>query len=199
MRSESRPDLQPDEPAPDRPLDHQRYADIADAVRQVRECATASDPAASSDAGPTLFLEARLLDNRRYRQWLELLAPDYAYWIPHSTDLDDPRTESGVNFDDRRRMIDRIALIETGSLHAQIPPSRASRIITNIEAWRNGDDRLLVRSNLLIKEFRRSTITTFIGAQVHELAKNNGAWVIRTRVVHLLDCDEPQGNVTFIL
>ncbi|MEX0807307.1 MAG: aromatic-ring-hydroxylating dioxygenase subunit beta [Dongiaceae bacterium] len=199
MRRETRPDPQPDEPAPDRPIDQQRYADIVSAVRQVRECGTASDPAASSEASPVLFLEARLLDNRRYRQWLELLAPDYAYWIPHSADLDDPRAESGVNFDDRRRMIDRIALIETGSLHAQIPPSRATRIITNIEAWRDGADRLLVRSNLLIKEFRRSTITTFIGAQVHELAMSNGALVIRTRVLHLLDCDEPQGNVTFIL
>lgn len=180
-------------------INDKRYADIAAIVRSARASAVPGDRTARAEAEPVLFLEARLLDQRRYREWLPLLSSDYAYWIPGSADIEDPRIESAVNFDDRRRMIDRVALIETGSLHAQIPPSRACRIITNVEAWVVDEGRILARSNLVICEYRRGHTTMFTGSQLHELTVSGNSWAIRTRVVNLLDCDEPQGNVTFIL
>ena len=63
-----------------------------------------------------LYHEARLLDDRQYRAWLERFTDDCIYWIP----LDpsgDPRTGVSYLLDDRRRMEDRIGLLETGWAH----------------------------------------------------------------------------------
>jgi 3-phenylpropionate/cinnamic acid dioxygenase small subunit len=145
-----------------------------------------------------LFWEARLLDFRQYRHWFSLLAEDFIYWVPGSDESRDPRREASINFDDRRRMLDRIVLIETGLQLAQKPPSRTCRLVSNVEAWNVGDGRLAVRSNLIISEFRRGQPTNYIGWQEHELIKGDIHWLIRRKIIHLINSAEPQGNNTFI-
>jgi benzoate/toluate 1,2-dioxygenase beta subunit len=146
-----------------------------------------------------LFWEARLLDDRRYRDWLNLLTEDFVYWVPASLDALDPRAESSINFDDRRRVIDRIVLIETGSLHAQIPPSRMTRNLSNTEVWTGEAGSLHVHSNIVVWEYRRGRMSTYVGKQEHKLVPGGGSWQIRKKVTTLLDCDAPQGNITFII
>jgi len=146
-----------------------------------------------------LFWEARLLDARQYRDWLSLLTDDCIYWVPANPHGDDPRTDSSINFDDRRRIIDRITLIETGALHAQTPPSRTCRTVNNIEAWSRENGSIEVRSNIIISTYRRGRASSFTGWQEHRLVNIDNQWRIRTKIVNLLNCDEPQGNTTFIL
>ena len=146
-----------------------------------------------------LFWEARLLDMGRHREWLGLLAEDCIYWVAATREPGDPRQQCGINFDDRRRLTDRIALIETGAQHAQTPPSRTCRMISNIEIWQGEASILEVRSNTIIAEYRAGRMTSYTGWQLHELVPEGDDWLIRKKVINLLDCDQPQGNVTFIL
>jgi benzoate/toluate 1,2-dioxygenase beta subunit len=158
-----------------------------------------SEPAAADLASSVLFWEARLLDMRCYRDWLTLLTEDCIYWVPATPDLIDPRAESAVNFDDRRRVVDRIALIETGALHAQMPPSRTCRMISNIEAWTDGAGAIEVRSNLALWDYRKGQTTSYVGWQEHRLVERAARWLIGKKVINLLNCDQPQGNITFVL
>jgi 3-phenylpropionate/cinnamic acid dioxygenase small subunit len=146
-----------------------------------------------------LFQEARLLDSKRYRDWAAFLTTDFIYWIPGSPDIVDPRLEGGVNFDDRRRIIDRITLIETNVQWAQVPRSRTCRTISNIEAFSAADSVVRVRSNVVIWEYRRGRAQSYIGWQFHEILIGTDPWRIRRKFIALLDCDQPQGNTTFIL
>lgn len=146
-----------------------------------------------------LYWEARLLDSKHYRQWTDLLTTDFIYWIPASPEAVDPRLEGAINFDDRRRIIDRIGLIETNVQWAQVPRSRTCRMITNIEAFPGSDNIVQVRSNLVVWEYRQQQSQAYIGWQQHELVRTAGHWRIRRKFIHLLDCDQPQGNNTFIL
>lgn len=146
-----------------------------------------------------LYCEARLLDSKRYRDWLELLTADFVYWIPASPDAVDPRSEGAVNFDDRRRIIDRITLIETNIQWAQVPRSRTCRMISNIEAFPGSTGITHVRSNIAIWEYRRGQAQSYIGWQEHELVTAAEPWRIRRKFISLLDGDQPQGNNTFIL
>lgn len=180
-------------------INEERYLSLMREAAEIRGRIEASDVGKRDRVDAFLFWEARLLDERRYRHWLRLLTEDCAYWVPGSPDVLDPRVESGVNFDDYRRLTDRITLIETGSLLAQIPPSRMCRIVSNIEVWPDNHDRLEVRSNIVIWEYRRGTTTRFIGSQEHQLVAREDHWAIRRKVIRLINCDEPQGNVTFIL
>ena len=174
------------------------YANLAAEAAHMRSHVGPSNLKTADKVAAYLFWEARLLDSRRYREWLKLLTEDCIYWVPASTDCD-PRDESSINFDDRRRLIDRILLTETGSLHAQIPPSRTCRTISNIEAWSGKTRTVDVRSNIVIFAHRRSQTQRFIGWQEHQLVANGEQWFIKKKVINLLDCDEPQGNITFIL
>lgn len=150
-------------------------------------------------AETVLYQEARLLDDGRYEEWADLLSDDCVYWVPAEREPGDPRGEASVNFDDRRRVLDRIALIRSGYLHAQTPPSRAVRTITNIETWQGSPEMLSVRSALTLWMTRPGEVTPFAGIQEHELVPVGSVWKIRTRIIRLLDCDRPLGNISFIL
>ena len=87
-----------------------------------------------------LFLEAEILDSRRYEDWLELLTEDIHYWMPvrrttTAREVDREFTKPGgvAFFDDDlatlRMRVDRMLL---GRAWAEDPPSRTRRLITNV-------------------------------------------------------------------
>lgn len=156
--------------------------------------------AAPDDVSLHLFREARMLDDRRFEEWLSLFAPECIYWVPSRFDPGDPRVETSIYLDDRRRMGDRVAAIRTGYLHAQIPPSRTRRMLSNIEQWAAKDGSLRARANVVIWEHRKGETRAHPGWQVYEIVHDDrGALSIATKIVCLLDCDGPQGNYSFIL
>jgi 3-phenylpropionate/cinnamic acid dioxygenase small subunit len=87
-----------------------------------------------------LYLEARLLDRRRFRDWYALLADDLEYRVPLRTNRsrrDMAREETGVDelalFDDNKYTIgQRITRIETGAAWAEDPPSRTRHMVSNV-------------------------------------------------------------------
>ncbi len=181
------------------PVDEAAYTRLTAEIATSRSRHAPGEAALTGDAERFLFWEARLLDDRDYVNWMSLLATNFVYWVPSEPDAADARIQSAVNFDDRRRLLDRIALIETGSLHAQTPVSRTCRMISNVEAWPVEADRIEVRSNLSIWEHRRGRTAHFVGRQEHRVIRGPDHWLAERKIIRLLDCDEPQGNVTFIL
>jgi benzoate/toluate 1,2-dioxygenase beta subunit len=180
------------------PTDDGIYRGLMGAMEALR----AGEPMPSQRAQEltaVLYAEARLLDERRYREWLGMLAEDFIYWVPGNGNGGDPRTEAATNFDDLRRTTDRVALIETGSLYAQIPASRTCRIISNVEVWSDEDGSALLRSNFVIFEHRRARSNFFAGWQRHKLVKQDGSWRINQKTINLINSDDPLGNITFIL
>jgi 3-phenylpropionate/cinnamic acid dioxygenase small subunit len=145
--------------------------------------------------------EARVLDAREYETWLTLFVPRCIYWVPHHDVVGDPRVEPSLHFDDRRRMGDRVALLRTGYVHAQTPPSRTCRVVSNLECRTvHGDENVVdVHSCLTVHEQRRARKQLYVGRQFHRLERSENEWKIRYRVLLLLDRDVSQGNTTFIL
>jgi 3-phenylpropionate/cinnamic acid dioxygenase small subunit len=150
-------------------------------------------------AAAMVLQEARALDARDYEAWLSLYGPRSIYWIPLNDQVGDPRSEPAIHFDDHRRLADRVALIRTGFLHAQTPPSKTTRVVSNLEA-RVSDDRIAdIHSCLVVHEQRLGHRQTYVGRQIHRLERLGERWSIRYRVALLVDRDVSQGNTTFIL
>ena len=176
-----------------------RYEHLWAMLKEAR-ARSAMDDVASGEVQCLLFQEARLLDDRCYDQWLAMYTPECLYWVPSSIEPSDPRTQSGIYLDDRRRLLDRVGLIRTGHLHAQTPPSRTRRMLTNIEQWISPDGSLRARANVVIWEHRKCQTRAYPGWQVYEIVRNvSGNLALSTKIVCLLDCDQPQGNYAFIL
>src|SRR6185503_454719 len=67
------------------PIDDKIYRELVDAMAMMRSShPIVSDCAKELEA--TLFAEARLLDERRYREWLGMLTDDFVYWVPATSD-----------------------------------------------------------------------------------------------------------------
>jgi 3-phenylpropionate/cinnamic acid dioxygenase small subunit len=150
-------------------------------------------------AAAVLLQETRALDARDYETWLSLYAPRSVYWVPLYDHVGDPRTEPAIHFDDRRRLGDRVALIRTGHLHAQTPPSMTSRIVANLECRASDEYAADIHSTLVIHEQRLGHRQLYAGRQIHRLERINGSWKIRYRVLLLTDRAVSQGNITFVL
>ncbi|MET9844842.1 3-phenylpropionate/cinnamic acid dioxygenase subunit beta [Streptomyces ossamyceticus] len=84
--------------------------------------------------------EARLLDQHRYADWLELLADDLHYWAPVRTNrlrrqqaLADGAPGEVAIFDETKASLAwRIRRFDSGMAWAEDPPSRTRHLITNI-------------------------------------------------------------------
>jgi 3-phenylpropionate/cinnamic acid dioxygenase small subunit len=144
--------------------------------------------------------EARLLDQLRFDEWLALYTPECLYWVPTTPEGGDPRREVAISFDDRRRMEDRIFRLRTGYAWSQAPRSRTVRMISNVEVFATGHEAVrMVRSNLLISEFRVDGTRVLSGWCGHRLVQQDGRWLIAVRQVNLIDCDQNLRNPSIVL
>jgi 3-phenylpropionate/cinnamic acid dioxygenase small subunit len=146
-----------------------------------------------------LFREARLLDEGKMEDWLEMFSSECLYWIPISPGGGNPLKEVSTAFDDRRRLEDRIYRLRTGYAWSQIPSSRTIRMLSNIEVWNDGENQLRARANFMLTEFRAGRQKLYSGWCGYRLKKEAGEWKIKVRQVNLIDSDQGHENLTFIL
>ena len=89
-----------------------------------------------------LYREAELLDDRRYEEWLALLAADIRYWMPMRRNVkfgEEARefTREGTDiawFDEGKDTLTRrVRQIQTGIHWAEEPQSRISHLVSNVQ------------------------------------------------------------------
>ncbi|MEU1520139.1 3-phenylpropionate/cinnamic acid dioxygenase subunit beta [Streptomyces sp. NPDC005811] len=150
--------------------------------------------------------EARLLDERRFEEWLTLLADDIRYVAPVRL-ARMPREESrefepaggGAHFDDSKEdLAERVRKLATGRAWSEVPASRTRHLITNVEVeMAEGPDSYAVRSNFLVYRTRGATYEdTFVGTRQDVLRRRSAGpadFEIATRRI-LLDQTVVLGN-----
>ena len=159
------------------------------------------DPAVRDSCRMVVEREARLLDQGQHDEWLALYAPECLYWVPASPDGGDPSREIAIAFDDRRRLGDRIFRLMSGHAWSQQPPSRTSRLVSNVSVFATADaDIVMTRSNFLTTEFQAGDTRTHAGWTGHRLRRWDGdGWEIVVKQVNLINCDQNLRNpsITF--
>ena len=170
------------------------FSDWQDDARAV------TDPGVRDEFRRLLEREARLLDQLRYEDWLEMYAAECIYWVPSTPGAGDPRREISVMFDDRRRLEDRVYRLRTGFAWSQAPASRTVRMISNVEVFATAaDDTRMLRSNFLISEFWGDETRVLTGWAGHRVVRDGAQWMIQAKQVNLIDCDQCIRNPSIIL
>jgi len=138
-----------------------------------------------------LYREARLLDEGRFSEWLDLFTDDARYWMPtretrlsRDEELSRPG-ELALFEDDKAFLAMRVKRLETGLAHAEQPASRTRHFVTNVEIVSAEDGQVEVHSNVLVFQSRlERTESFFAGKRADVLRKVDGRWLIaRRRVV----------------
>jgi ethylbenzene dioxygenase beta subunit len=149
-------------------------------------------PAASRTAlEDFVFHEARLLDARRFRDWMNLFADDGTYWVPAVPDQDSPFNQASLFYDDRDLMKTRIDRLDHPRIHVQTPPSRTAHLVGNIvvDEADEGKGEYVVGSTVIMVEYREDRQRLFAGRQQHRLRRDGDGFRIVQKRVDLINCD----------
>ena len=138
-----------------------------------------------------LIQEARLLDERRFREWMELFAEDGTYWVPAAPDQASPFDQASLFYDDRELMKTRVERLEHPRIHVQTPPSRTAHLVGNVllEQADEAKGEYVVGSTVLMVEYRDEAQRLFAGRQRHRLRRDGAVLRIVEKRVDLINCD----------
>ena len=147
-----------------------------------------------------LYHEAALLDAWRLDEWLALLTDDATYRVPsNDAPRADPASALFTIADDMHRLRGRITRLKDPHAHAEFPPSRTQRMISNVRILERRP--LTVEANFIVHRFRANeSVRQYVGRYRYELQLDQGKIRIRSREA-ILDAMElgSLGSVSFIL
>ncbi len=147
-----------------------------------------------------LYQEAALLDAWRLDEWLALLTDDAVYQVPSNDRPDaDPKQALFTIADDIHRIRARVQRLKDPHAHAEYPPSRTRRMISNVRIVEKTP--LRVEANFIVYRFRRNeNVREYVGHYKYVLKNENGKLRIARREA-ILDRMElaSLGAVSFIL
>jgi 3-phenylpropionate/cinnamic acid dioxygenase small subunit len=143
---------------------------------------------------PFYIREAWLLDERRFKEWVDLFTDDVLYFMPRRKNV--PRREShreltplgdlAIFEEDKWYLEMRVARLDTGMAWAEDPPSRTRHLIGNLEAelLENGDVR--ARTAFLVYRSHLETDHQLLsGCREDVLRKVDGGWKVARRTIVL--------------
>jgi 3-phenylpropionate/cinnamic acid dioxygenase small subunit len=120
-----------------------------------------------------LYKEARLLDERRLTEWLDLLAEELYYWMPMRRNIkfgdwehEFTNAETEINWFDEGKDIlaGRIRQINTGVHWPEEPVSRFEHIVSNVEIVSVEGDEIHVNSKFFCYQNRlQDEVNQFVG------------------------------------
>jgi len=147
-----------------------------------------------------LYHEADLLDERRYEDWLALVAKDVRYWMPmrRNVKVGEPEREftragQDINWFDegKETLTRRVKQILTGMHWAEEPVSRISHVVSNVQLLEVNPSaaapaEATVKCRFLIYRNRVETETDFlVGKREDLLRRVDGQWKIARRKIVL--------------
>ena len=159
-----------------------------------------------------LYREADLLDERRYAEWLDLLADDVRYWMPMRRNVkfgeeerEFTRDRTDINWFDegKETLARRVKQIETGIHWAEEPHSRISHLVANVEIVEAAPSveearEVAVRCRFLIYRNRVETETDLlVGKREDLLRRAEDGWRIARRKIILDQNVLLSKNLTF--
>src|SRR6202521_4230379 len=117
--------------------------------------------------------EARLLDERRFGEWMQLFADDGTYWVPSVPEQQSPFDQASLFYDDRALMRTRVERLEHPRIHVQTPPSRTAHLVGNVVVEQADEPKgeYLVSSTVIMVEYREDRQRVFAGRQRHRLRR----------------------------
>jgi 3-phenylpropionate/cinnamic acid dioxygenase small subunit len=153
------------------------------------------------DVEDFLYSESQLLDERQFREWLNLLAEDLVYFMPMRRNVKFGRHAAQENtrlgqdiswFDeDKWTLSKRVEQIMTGVHWAEEPLSRICHMVSNIQILDTrpsveAAEEVTVRSRFLVYQNRlEDEANLFVGKRTDVLRNGGDSWKLAKREIIL--------------
>ena len=135
--------------------------------------------------------EARLLDDKRYDEWLALWADDGLYWVPLTPEQPDGIHHNSHLHEDMLLRTLRVERLKSPRAFAQQPPSRSHHLLQapTLEAADAAEQRYVLRTAFHYTEAQGDETIALVGTAIHHLALRDGRLVMTLKRVNLLNAE----------
>ena len=130
-----------------------------------------------------LYAEADVLDAWDYDAWLALFEAGARYEIP-TTDHQagwSPHASGSFVDDDWDLIKARVKRLKSRKAHAENPPSRTHRLVSNVRLFENDADSLRVSAAFVVHRARDGQFDAYVGHYQHVLAVSDDGLRFRLR------------------
>ena len=152
------------------------------------------DAALEREAADFVVREARLLDERRWDEWLALFSDDGRYWVPLAGSAQaEGDAHNALADEDRLLLALRIERLKNPRAHSQRPPSRCQHVLQASRIQRAEAGTFELRTPFLYVESQGEREPLLLaGTARHTLVRDAaGALKMRCKRVDLLDAGRP--------
>ena len=138
--------------------------------------------------------EAWLLDERKFKEWLDLFTDDVLYFMPRRKNVLrreaqrelTPLGDLAILEEDKRYLEMRVARLDTGMAWAEDPPSRTRHLIGNLEVVPLEYGEVQARTAFLVYRSHLETDHQLLsGCREDVLREVSGAWKVTRRTIVL--------------
>lgn len=135
--------------------------------------------------------ETRLIDEKRFDEWIALFTDDGHYWVPLAPGQTDPILHTSLAYEDALLLKLRVERLKSPRAFSQQPESRGHHLLQQPEVERldPAANEYVTRTQFLYTETRGDAWQQYAGTVFHTLTLVDGRLRIRLKRVDLLNCD----------
>jgi 3-phenylpropionate/cinnamic acid dioxygenase small subunit len=148
-----------------------------------------------------VMAEARLLDELRFDEWLQLFTEDGHYWMPLAHGQTDTKLHASLMYEDKLLLKIRVERLHGARTYSQQPRSRCHHLLQQptVESRDDAAGVYTTRTAFHYVETRMDEQTLYAGWATHTLVPVDGALRIRLKRVDLVNCDAAFGNMQLFM
>lgn len=147
-----------------------------------------------------IYAEARMLDEGRYSEWLDLWLPEGFYWMPLDYKQTDPVNATSLLYEDNFMLRLRVERLNGARTFSQKPKSRCHHVIQRpfVDEFDAEAGRFVTNTSMHYVETRLDEQQLLAITATHELKLVEGKLRIANKKVELLNSDAAFGNIQLL-
>lgn len=148
-----------------------------------------------------VYLEARLLDEKRFDEWYALLTDDVRYWMPLTRGQPDGQTFTSLFHEDKLLLKVRIERLRHPHAFSQQQPSYCQHVLQQpaVEVADDAANHYVTRTPFMYVETRLDQQLVLAGVSYHHLTVVDGSLRMRLKKIELVNCDAALPSIQLLL
>ena len=148
-----------------------------------------------------VYREARLIDQQRFDEWLDLYAEDARYWMPLEWEQTDPVLVGSLLYEDKMLLGIRVERLKGRRTFSQKPKSRCHHLLQTpqVQSRDAAANRYVLWTPQHYVETRLDEQSLYASWATHTLAVEPGGLKIKLKRVDLVNCDAAFGNIQLFM
>jgi 3-phenylpropionate/cinnamic acid dioxygenase small subunit len=145
--------------------------------------------------------EARLIDQQRFDEWLDMYADDAFYWMPLEWNQTDPRLTCSLMYEDKLLLSIRVERLKGARTFSQKPKSRCHHVLQTpqVDSRDAAANSYVTWTAMHYVETRLEEQTLYAAWATHHLSVEDGRLKIKLKRVDLINCDAAFGNIQLFM